>query len=124
MILCANDIFNTKDVASEFINDNKCDVRLAIQRTRLNVLKGCVIYFNNVFLTTEDCTVNPLWIDTEHFGAKCVKELSEEVTHIVLISKYNTSAYKALNVFLVTLDWLEMSIWKWSREPERKYSLI
>lgn len=124
LILCANDILNTKDVAIEFINDNKCDIRLSIQRTRLNVLNGCVIYFNNVFLITEDCTLNPLWIDTEHFGAKCVKDLSQEVTHIISTSKYNTSLYKGLNAFLVTIDWLEMSIWKWSREPEKKYSLI
>lgn len=65
-----------------------------------------------------------MWIDAEHFGAKCVKVLSQEVTHIVSHPRCDASSCKRENTFLVTFDWLEMSIWKWSREPEKRYLML
>ncbi|KAI8824554.1 uncharacterized protein EV422DRAFT_520485 [Fimicolochytrium jonesii] len=81
-------------------------------RQKKAVLAGVRIVFSGVISTDVDGRTTDIWVGAEQFGAKCVFDLSDDVTHLVTVKQQGLNktnkvrrARKMPGVFIVSLDW-------------------
>eukprot|EP00898_Chlorokybus_atmophyticus_P005334 jgi/Chlat1/5801/Chrsp4S06276 len=105
----------------------KHDVREVLQRARRRVLQGCCIVFSRIFpRTTRAAVTHPLWQSAIDFGAKCVEEASEEVTHVVAVDQGTEKVKWARKhgKHVVKPAWLEYCTLFWKHAPEQDFALL
>lgn len=99
----------------------QCDAPLLIQELKDQVLQGCVIAFTGVIPRNVVPERAEIWQLAEAFGAICVHDLSDRLTHLVTASLGTEKMYRASKipgVKVVWLAWLQSSIALWKHEPE------
>jgi hypothetical protein len=102
----------------------QCDTSLLIQEMKDQVLSGCVIAFTGVIPRNVVPERSDIWQLAESFGALCVHDLTDKVTHLVTATLGTEKMHKALSlpkVQVVWLTWLQTSIALWQHEPERPF---
>jgi len=102
----------------------QCDTPLLIQEIKDEVLAGCTIAFTGVIPRNVVPEKSEIWQLAESFGAICVNDLSEKVTHLVTAAMGTEKMHKGAKLaqktgmYIVWLPWLQQSIALWKREPE------
>ncbi|KAN0060227.1 CTD phosphatase Fcp1 [Thecaphora frezii] len=104
----------------------KPNVTDLIADRKSKVLKDCFISFsgmipNNVVPATAD-----IWRVAEEYGAKCISNLTQSVTHVIAARSGTVKVLRAMtqpSISVVWPGWLHESIARWERQPERWYRL-
>lgn len=115
--------YSTRDQSSSTL-PMACDTPLLIQEIKDQVLSGCTIAFTGVIPRNTDPESSDIWRTTEEFGAVCVHELNDKVTHLVTASLGTEKMYRAEKMpstKTVWLAWLQSSIALWNHEPEEPF---
>ncbi|KAF9622449.1 hypothetical protein IFM89_031252, partial [Coptis chinensis] len=77
---------------------NHVDVRNILSVEKQNALAGCRIVFSGLFRFDESHPEkHPLWQLAEQFGAVCILQMDQDVTHVVACSGRTTKVKKALS---------------------------
>lgn len=93
---------------------NEADVRNILASEQRKILADCRIVFSRVFPVGEaNPHMHPLWQTAEQFGAVCVNQIDEQVTHVVANS---LGTDKVLHIIVACasklnnmITWLEFS---------------
>lgn len=112
--------YDERDPSSESL-PMQCDAPLLIQELKDQVLQGCVIAFTGVIPRNVQPERAEIWQLAEAFGAICVHDLSDRLTHLVTASLGTEKMYRASKmpgVKTVWLAWLQSCIALWQHEPE------
>lgn len=100
------------------------DVKDVILQMKKQVLKGCVLAFSGLIPLHETPESVMIWRMAETFGARCVRTLTPDVTHLVAttaLTEKAEQAYQRKNVHVVWPSWLNDSICRWVRQGETAY---
>lgn len=106
-------------------NEEK-DVKKIIADMKKSVLQDCTILFSGLIPIREPPEKSEIWKRAQAFGAICLKDFTEDITHVIAAKSGTTKVNKALQTpgtYLVNVKWLTESIRTWTRVPELDYSL-
>ncbi|KIY50645.1 hypothetical protein FISHEDRAFT_12865, partial [Fistulina hepatica ATCC 64428] len=113
-------------VASKKSRTRKASITHIIPQMRASVLRGVTILFSSVIPLDTVPENTEVWKTAFMFGARCVTELSGQVTHVVAAKPGTVkvdAARKRGGIKIVWLAWFLDSIALWERQDERTYLL-
>ncbi|KAL7110039.1 hypothetical protein ACP275_05G000100 [Erythranthe tilingii] len=105
---------------------NEADVRNILASEQRKILAGCRIVFSRVFPVGEAKPhMHPLWQTAEQFGAVCINQIDEHVTHVVANSLGTDKVNWALSTgkFVVHPGWVEASTLLYRRANEHDFAI-
>ncbi|EPS65942.1 hypothetical protein M569_08831, partial [Genlisea aurea] len=105
---------------------DEADVRTILASEQRKILSGCRIVFSRVFPVGEaNPHMHPLWQMAEQFGAVCVNQVDEQVTHVVANSLGTDKVNWALlrGRFVVHPGWVEASSLLYRRANEHDFAI-
>ncbi|KAL6505409.1 hypothetical protein OROHE_022788 [Orobanche hederae] len=105
---------------------DEADVRNILASEQRKILAGCRIVFSRVFPVGEaNPHMHPLWQTAEQFGAVCINQIDEQVTHVVANSLGTDKVNWALSAgrFVVHPGWVEASALLYRRANELDFSI-
>lgn len=105
---------------------DEVDVRNILASEQRKILGGCRILFSRVFPVGEvNPHHHPLWQTAEQFGAVCISQIDEQVTHVVANSPGTDKVNWALSTgrFVVHPGWVEASALLYRRANELDFSI-
>eukprot|EP01134_Creolimax_fragrantissima_P004124 CFRG4124T1 len=105
----------------------EANVKQIIPSLKKEVLSGCRILFSSIIPTMEVPETNPIWKKAEAFGARCFKDLDDDVTHVVGLNASTEKVTKATammtGVCVVHYEWLKESMNTWTRMNEDDFPI-
>ncbi|KAJ3227458.1 Carboxy-terminal domain (CTD) phosphatase [Clydaea vesicula] len=104
----------------------KSDTRKIMSNRMNEVLKDCVIVFTGVIPLGISPNKHELWIRATLFGATCLTQLNDDVTHVIGIKRGTDKLNRAKNkpgIKCVLVDWLINSLSQWEKLSEEPYLL-
>ncbi|KAK4423972.1 RNA polymerase II C-terminal domain phosphatase-like 3 [Sesamum alatum] len=105
---------------------DEADVRNILASEQRKILAGCRIVFSRVFPVGEaNPHMHPLWQTAEQFGAVCINQIDEQVTHVVANSLGTDKVNWALSRgrFVVHPGWVEASALLYRRANEHDFAI-
>ncbi|CAA0836180.1 RNA polymerase II C-terminal domain phosphatase-like 3 [Striga hermonthica] len=105
---------------------DEADVRNILASEQRKILAGCRIVFSRVFPVGEaNPHMHPLWQTAEQFGAVCINQIDEKVTHVVANSLGTDKVNWALSRgrFVVHPGWVEASALLYRRVNELDFAI-
>lgn len=102
------------------------DARIVLSAVRTGVLDACTIAFSRCWAQgTSAPHEHLLWRIAESLGATCVEQFSEEVTHVVSLSRSTEKVHRAWQhgKRVVRPEWLHDCSRAWQHLDEDGYSL-
>ncbi|KAJ4973508.1 hypothetical protein NE237_006682 [Protea cynaroides] len=105
---------------------NDADVRNILAAEQRKILAGCRVVFSRVFPVGEaNPHLHPLWQTAEQFGAVCINQIDEQVTHVVANSLGTDKVNWALSTgrFVVHPGWVEASALLYRRANEQEFAV-
>lgn len=105
---------------------DEADVRNILAAEQHKILGGCRIVFSRVFPVGEaNPQLHPLWQTAEQFGAVCINQIDEQVTHVVANSLGTDKVNWALSTgrFVVHPGWVEASALLYRRANEHDFAV-
>lgn len=118
--------FASQQAATRPASVSRPDLRLLLRERREMVLRGCCILFSGVIPLGIPPETVPVWQRAVSFGAKCVTELTDEVTHVVAMRAGTRKVLEAMQrpgVRVVHLEWLQTCLTHWQRMDEGPFVL-
>ncbi|KAI3452549.1 hypothetical protein Pfo_009213 [Paulownia fortunei] len=105
---------------------DEADVRNILASEQRKILAGCRIVFSRVFPVGEaNPHMHPLWQTAEQFGAVCINQIDDQVTHVVANSLGTDKVNWALSTgrFVVHPGWVEASALLYRRANEHDFAI-
>ncbi|KAL3636482.1 hypothetical protein CASFOL_021029 [Castilleja foliolosa] len=105
---------------------DEADVRNILASEQQKILAGCRVVFSRVFPVGEaNPHMHPLWQTAEQFGAVCVNQIDDQVTHVVANSLGTDKVNWALSRgrFVVHPGWVEASALLYRRANELDFAI-
>lgn len=102
------------------------DVRNILASEQRKILAGCRIVFSRIFPVGEaNPHMHPVWQTAEQFGAVCVNQIDDQVTHVVANSLGTDKVNWALSTgrFVVHPSWVEASALLYRRANEHDFAI-
>lgn len=101
------------------------DARALLAALRAEILAGCVVLFSRLIpRDARDPARQPVWQMAVALGARCVREESEEVTHVVAGDHTDKTRWaRQTGRHVVSSDWLLCSLLTWRRAEEARFAL-
>ncbi|XP_075481745.1 RNA polymerase II C-terminal domain phosphatase-like 3 [Primulina tabacum] len=105
---------------------DEADVRIILASEQQKILAGCRVVFSRIFPVGEaNPHMHPLWQTAEQFGAVCINQIDDQVTHVVANSLGTDKVNWALSKgrFVVHPGWVEASALLYRRANEQDFSI-
>ncbi|KAL8550738.1 hypothetical protein ACS0TY_009227 [Phlomoides rotata] len=105
---------------------DEADVRNILACEQRKILLGCRIVFSRVFPVGEaNPHMHPLWQTAEQFGAVCVNQIDDQVTHVVanLLGTDKVNWALSRGRFVVYPGWVEASALLYRRANEHDFAI-
>ncbi|KAJ2997277.1 Carboxy-terminal domain (CTD) phosphatase [Globomyces sp. JEL0801] len=107
------------------LHDTKNDIGKLLPSLKSRVLEGVHLVFSGLIQIRHDPSTHDLWILATQFGAKCYKDLNDQVTHVVATKKgtIKVNQAKDKDIWIVKPEWLIDSLSQWEKLKENDYLL-
>ncbi|KAL0447275.1 UNVERIFIED_CONTAM: RNA polymerase II C-terminal domain phosphatase-like 3 [Sesamum latifolium] len=104
---------------------DEADVRNILASEQRKILAGCRIVFRVFPVGEANPHMHPLWQTAEQFGAVCINQIDEQVTHVVANSLGTDKVNWALSRgrFVVHPGWVEASALLYRRANEHDFAI-
>ncbi|KAL9934006.1 hypothetical protein V8E36_007088 [Tilletia maclaganii] len=104
------------------------DVAAVIVEMKARVLRGCHIVFSGVVPLGQQLETSEPWRMATEFGARCHRDLTSSVTHLVAARGGTAKVYQAQRqkhprIWIVRPKWLSVCCERWSRAAEEEWGL-
>ncbi|KAE8214124.1 hypothetical protein CF327_g2438 [Tilletia walkeri] len=104
------------------------DAANIIAEMKAQVLKGCHIVFSGVVPLGQNLELSDPWRTATEFGARCHRDLTSSVTHLVAARGGTAKVYQAQRqkhprIWIVRPRWLAESCERWTRSSEDLFEL-
>ncbi|CAD6913183.1 unnamed protein product [Tilletia controversa] len=104
------------------------DAANIIAEMKAQVLKGCHIVFSGVVPLGQNLELSEPWRTATEFGARCHRDLTSSVTHLVAARGGTAKVYQAQRqklprIWIVKPRWLTESCERWTKGVEDRFSL-
>ncbi|KAK0539670.1 CTD phosphatase Fcp1 [Tilletia horrida] len=105
------------------------DVANMIAQMKSKVLRGCHIVFSGVVPLGQNLETSEPWRTATEFGARCYRDLTSSVTHLVAARGGTAKVYQAQRqkhprIWIVRPRWLTESCERWERSAESAHELV
>ncbi|KAL4450062.1 hypothetical protein ABPG77_010731 [Micractinium sp. CCAP 211/92] len=99
------------------------DVRPLLREARQSILAGVVVLFTRVLpLDCANPSAHPLWQLATKLGAECVREATENVTHVVATDITDKTRWaRSQGKHVVGVNWLWCCAYTWRRADEEQF---
>ncbi|ORZ32887.1 hypothetical protein BCR44DRAFT_1439474 [Catenaria anguillulae PL171] len=115
-----------QELHGRFYQESTPDVRTILPHMKRKVLANCVISFSGLISKQAREELSDFWMLATTFGARCVKEITQDTTHLIA-KKWGTDKGRAayrLGIPIVHDGWLTTSVALWKKADEAAFAII